>query len=331
VRAIATLLTSLAMALTALGLAFAAPGGPKRVGLELQSASGAVHIANSRDGQAVFSAAGMRPGEGVSGTVRIGNDGDIAGAFSIRPGTVQDTPGPNGGLLSGRVQLVLFDVTDVQHPVTVYAGPPAGLPAVTLGTLVPGSHRDYLFAATLPDSGLPGSDAAGDNLFQGSGLSLGFEWRATSAAEFAPAATPTPTPAPTVPPTTPTVPPTTPTVPTTPTTPTTPKVVIPTGEALADALGLPSARACVSRRKFTIRLKAPLGVGVVSATITINGKVKARVKGGKTRAPVDLRGLPMGKVKVSIATKAADGRTYKSTRTYRTCGLKKKVKPKRKH
>jgi hypothetical protein len=56
------------------------------------------------------------------------------------------------------------------------------------------------------------------------------------------------------------------------------------------------------------------------------------VKGGKTRAPVDLRGLPMGKVKVGIATKAADGRTYKSTRTYRTCGLKKKVKkPKRKH
>jgi hypothetical protein len=263
----------------------------------------------------------------VSGTVRIGNDGDIAGAFSIRPGTVQDTPGPNGGLLSGRVQLVLFDVTDVQHPVTVYAGPPAGLPAVTLGTLAAGSHRDYLFAATLPDSGLPGSDAAGDNLFQGSALSLGFEWRATSAAEFAPPSTPTSTPTPT-----PTAPTTTPTVPTTPTTPTAPKVVIPTGEALADALGLPPARACVSRRKFTIRLKAPMGAGVVSATITINGKVKARVKGGKTRAPVDLRGLPMGKVKVNIATKAADGRTYKSTRTYRTCGLKKKVKkPKRKH
>jgi hypothetical protein len=324
VRAIATLLTSLAMALAALGLAFAAPGGPKRVGLELQSASGAVHIANSRDGHAVFSAAGMRPGEGVSGTVRIGNDGDVAGAFSIRPGTVEDTPGPNGGLLSTRVQLVLFDVTDVQHPVTIYAGPPAGLAAVALGTLAPGSHSDYLFAATLPDSGLPGSAAAGDNLFQGSTLSLGFEWRATSA-PVVPTDTPTPV-------STPTVPTPTPTVPTTPTTPTTPKVVIPTGEALGDALGLPPARACVSRRKFTIRLKAPLGASVVSATITINGKVKARVKGGKTRAPVDLRGLPLGKVKVSIATKASDGRTYKSTRTYRTCGLKKKAKkPKRKH
>jgi hypothetical protein len=318
-RAIVTLLMSLAMALAALGLAFAAPGGPKRVGLELQSASGAVHIANSRDGQAVFSAAGMRPGEGVSGTVRIGNDGDAPGAFTVRPGTVEDTPGPNGGLLSTRVQLVLFDVTNVQHPVTIYAGPPAGLQAVALGTVAPGQHRDYLFAATLPDSGLPGSPAAGDNRFQGSSLSLGFEWRATSA----PSAGPTPTP--TVPPNS--LPPATPTVPNTPTTPT---GGIPTGAALADALGLPPARACVSRRKFTIRLKAPLSASVVSATIAINGKVKARVKGAKTRAPVDLRGLPMGKVKIMIATKASDGRTYKSTRTYRTCGLKKVKKPKKK-
>ena len=51
-------------------------------------------IANSRDGQAVFSAAAMRPGEGVSGTVRIGNDGDVAGRFAVRGSGVQDTAGP---------------------------------------------------------------------------------------------------------------------------------------------------------------------------------------------------------------------------------------------
>ena len=118
---------------------------------------------------------------------------------------MQDTPGPNGGLLSARVQLVLFDVTDVQHPVTIYAGPPAGLQAVALGTLAPGNHRDYLFAATLPDSGLPGSPAAGDNLFQGSALSLGFEWRATSAASAA-ADAHADRAADALPPTTPTVP-----------------------------------------------------------------------------------------------------------------------------
>jgi hypothetical protein len=319
VRAIITLLMSLAMALTALGLAFAAPGGgTKRTGFELQ-ASGAVHIANSRDGQAVFSAAAMRPGEGVSGTVRIGNDGDAAGAFSVQRGPVQDVPGPHGGLLSTRVQLVLFDVTDVQHPVTIYAGPPSGFPAVALGTIAPSQHRDYLFAATLPDTGVPGSALAGDNLFQGSSVSLGFEWRATSAPVAVtptPTATPKPTPTATPKPK--------------PVTPVKPKPVVPTGDALADALGLPSARKCVSRRKFTIHLRVPLGAKVVSSTISINGKVKARVKGGKTRAPVNLRGLPKGTVKVKIATKASDSHTYKSTRTYHTCGVKKVKKPKHK-
>jgi hypothetical protein len=308
-RAVATLVTSLAMALTALGLAFAAPGGgARRASLELLGASGAVHIANSRAGQAIFGATGMRPGEGVSGTVRIGNDGGAPGAFSVRRGSLQDVPGPRGGLLSARVNLVLLDVTDVQHPVTIYAGPPAGFQAIALGTLAPGKHRDYLFAATLPDSGVPGSAVTGDNLFQGSALSLGFEWRATSA----PVATPTPTAAPVKP-------------------KPKPPVVVPTGDALGDVLGLPSARSCVSRRKFTVRLKVPLGASVVSATITINGKVKARVKGGRTRAPVNLRGLPKGKVKVRIATRASDGRSYTSTRTYRTCGLKKAKRKRAKH
>ena len=325
-RATITLLLSLAMALTALGLAFAAPGDPKRVGLELQQASGAVHIANSRDGQAVFSAAGMRPGEGVSGTVRIGNDGDAPGAFSVRPGTVQD--------IAGTAWRPAVDARRA-GAVRRHRRPAPGHDLRGAARRPPGRRARHARARQRTGTtcsprrcrtaACPGSALAGDNLFQGSSLSLGFEWRATSTPVVP---TPTPTPMPVVP--TPTVPPTTPTTPTAPTTPTTPTVAVPTGAALADALGLPPARACVSRRKFTIRLKAPLGASVVSATITINGKVKARVKGGKTRAPVDLRGLPMGKVKVNIATKTSDGRTYKSTRTYRTCGLKKVKKPKQK-
>jgi hypothetical protein len=306
-RSTATLLLSLAMALGALGLAFAAPGPDhqKQARFRIQGATGAVHIQNSRAGQAVFNAAGMRPGEGVSGTVRIGNDGDAPGSFSVRRGGVQDVLGPNGGALSQRVELVLFDITNVHAPVTVYAGPPANFDPVTLGTFAPGKYRDYLFAATLPDGGSPGSGLLGDNRYQGSSMSLGFEWRATTTA----AATPTPTPKP-KPPTTKPKPPA--------------KPPVITGDALADALGLPPAKKCASRRKFTIKLKAPAGATVVSATITINGKVKARVSGGKTRAPVDLRGLPKGKFKVTIATRASDGKTYTSTRTYRTCGLKKK-------
>ena len=75
--------------------------------------------------------------------------------------------------------------------------------------------------------------------------------------------------------------------------------------------------------RFRIRLRTPRGTRVVSATVSINGKVRARVKRGKVRAPVDLRGLPKGKVTVRVAVKASDGRTYKGKRTYRTCAARK--------
>ena len=303
-RATATLLATLAMALTAIGLAFAVPGErPEEIRAELAAASGAVRITNSREGQAVFAAGSMRPGEGVSGRVRIGNGGDVAGRFAVRAAGVSDAPGPYGGRLSERVELVLFDVTDVHTPVTVYAGRPSQLGEIELGTIVAGGHRDYLVAMTLPEG-------SGDNLYQGSAVSLGFEWRAAAL----PAAT-TPTPTPVTPAPTP--------APVTPA-PVTPAPVTPPADPTptADELGLPPARACASRRKFTITLKAPRGLSVVSATIAINGKVKARVKGGHTKAPVDLRGLPKGRVKVKVAVKASDGKTYTATRTYRTCATK---------
>ena len=305
-RATATLLATLAMALTAIGLAFAVPGErPEEIRAELAAASGAVRITNSREGQAVFAAGSMRPGEGVSGRVRIGNGGDVAGRFAVRAAGVSDAPGPYGGRLSDRVELVLFDVTDVHTPVTVYAGRPSQLGEVELGTIVAGGHRDYLVAMTLPEG-------SGDNLYQGSSVSLGFEWRA-AALPAATTPTPTPvTPAPTPAPVTP--------APVTPA-PVTP-AADPTATPTADELGLPPARACASRRKFTITLKAPRGLSVVSATIAINGKVKARVKGGRTKAPVDLRGLPKGRVKVKVTVKASDGKTYTGTRTYRTCATK---------
>jgi hypothetical protein len=301
-RATATLLATIAMALTAFGLAFAVPGErrePARAALA--SATGAVRITNSREGQAVFTAAAVRPGEGVTGTVRIGNAGDAAGLFTVGPSGLSDIPGPNGGPLSERARLVLVDVTNVQSPATVYAGPPARLDEIALGTIVPGRHRDYMVSMTLPE-------AADDNRYQGSTLSLGFEWRAASLP-----ATPTPTPAPPAP-----VPPATAPAPVLPA-PTATPAPTPT----ADELGLPPARACASRRRFRITLRAPRRTTVVSATVAVNGKVKARVKGGRTTAPVNLRGLPKGRVKVKIAIRASDGRTYTGTRTYRTCAARR--------
>lgn len=310
-RPIATLVVSIAMALAAIGLAVAAPGGlggRELASAEIQAASGAVSIANSRAGQAVFSAAGMRPGEGVSGTVTIGNDGDRPGRFAVRATGVQDGGPPGAGKLSERVELVLFDVTDVQQPVTKYAGHPAGFAQVDLGVIAPGQEREYLFAATLPDGGMPSSDSVGDNRFQGATLSLGFEWSAANAAD-----TPTPTPTTTPPVAEPTAAPVTPTVTPGPTTPAPPAPV-----ALADALGLPAAKRCVKGGKLKLRLKAPAGAKVLSATVKVNGKVKARLKGAKARKPLSLRKLKR-KTKLAVSIKASDKRTYSASRSYKAC------------
>ncbi len=296
-RAAATLVISLVMALGAIGLAVAAPGGHRLASAEVQAASGAVTISNSRAGQAVFNAQAMRPGEGVSGTLRIGNSGDVAGNFAVRPSGLQDTPGLNGGLLSQQVQLVLFDVTDVNNAVTIFAGTPADLGQVSLGKFEPGEDRDYLFAATLPDTG-------DDNAYQGAGMSLGFEWRAGASAT--PTPTPTVTPAPTAPPS-----------PTPASTPTTPTVTPPpTVVDYSSTIGLPAANRCAKRGKLKFKVRAPRGTKVKSATVAINGKVKVRLKGSKS---VTLKKLKKT-FKVTVAVKASNGRTYRGTRVYRVCG-----------
>jgi hypothetical protein len=293
-RSATTLILSLTMAVAAVCLAVASPGREDRLAaVELERAAGALSIANSMDGHAVFSAEEMRPGHGVSGTVRIGNDGDIAGDFSVQAAGVSDAPGEFGGKLSERVELVLFDVTDVQHPDTIFAGHPADFDEVELGTFSPGEERDYLFAATLPDSG------DGDNQFQGSGMSVGFEWRATAT----PTATPTkpkPKPNPPKPKATPTPTPT-------------PPAPVP----LADALGLPPATTCVRGGKLKFKLKGPEGSKVVSATVS-GGKKKLRLKGSKVRKAITLKGLRK-RAKVKVTVKASNKRTYSASRKYRAC------------
>jgi hypothetical protein len=317
-RPIATLVISIAMALGAIGLAVAAPGGlmaadPEVASAEVQAAGGAVGIVNSHDGQAVFSVAGMRPGDVKRGTVTIGNDGDLPGRFSVQATAVTDLVGPNQGKLSERLELALFDVTNPGNPIPKFAGVPSDFGPVDIGVIAPGQERDYQFIATLPD-GVPDTD----NRFQGSSLSLGFAWSASSAVATP---TPTPTPTPTTPPPTTTPPVTTPT-PATPTpetpAPTTPAPAPTVPVVLADAIGLPATTSCVKGGKLTLRLKAPAGAKVVAVTVKVNGKTKARLKGAKASKAVSLRKLK-GTTKLAVSIKASDKRTYSAARSYKAC------------
>ncbi|MCW3010308.1 MAG: hypothetical protein JWO90_712, partial [Solirubrobacterales bacterium] len=88
----------------------------------------------------------------------------------------------------------------------------------------------------------------------------------------------------------------------------------------ASTVGLPSARRCLSRRAFTIRLRAPKGQRLRSATVTVAGKrVKVRRSGSRLVATVDLKGTPKGTRRVTVVARTTRGTLVRETRTYRTC------------
>ena len=293
-RALLPLLGSLAMALSALGLAFAAPAEERGdlAAARVAAAAGAVHVVNSREGTAVLGAHALRPGEHVTGTMRIGNDGTLAGDLVLRAGALTGTAGAGGGSLSDALQLSIIDVTAPAQPLTLYAGPPASFTEVAAGRVAVGGVRDYLLQGTLVTP--PGDD----NRFQGSELSLGLEWGATA---VPPAATPTPAPAPVTPPPAPTTP--------------TPVAPVP-AKALADLLGLPRAGTCVRAGTLRFKLRAPKGGRVLSASVAVNRKTK--VKGRKALAAITLRKLPK-RTTIAVVVKASDRKTYKASRTYAAC------------
>jgi spore coat-associated protein N len=298
------LLLNALLGLLALGLAFAAPGeGAAR--LRLAAADGALSLTNSKDGAAVFRASAMRPGDEASGSVTIGNTGTVPAALSVAPAGTQDAPGAGGGRLSDRLELLVFDVTDVQAPRTVYSGTLKTMPGVALGALPAGAQRTFLFVAKLA----PG---VGDNAFQGAALTTAFAWSATGAAvaTATPAATPVPVPAQSTPPAV-----------TSP--PAGPLGADPTGAVLgAQLFSMPSPRTCLSRRVITITVRRPRGLRFKTVTITVNRKTKVKLKGREARkikARLNLRGLPRGKVVVKIVATTTTRRKAVAKRTFHTC------------
>ena len=77
--------------------------------------------------------------------------------------------------LSGELDLRIRDVTAPGSPVVVYNGKVDALSPVALGTLTAGSSRQYEFRVFFPDAG-PGAE----NAFQGSAVSVQFDWKAVN-------------------------------------------------------------------------------------------------------------------------------------------------------
>jgi hypothetical protein len=116
----------------------------------------------------------MRPGDSVTGTVTIGNTGTLPGDLTLSTSNLVDVPGAGAGALSATLNLLIQDVTNPGSPVSVYSGTIPSMAPVSLGSLAAAASRDYSFRVLFPDTG------AGDNAYQGSSLSVRFDWTATN-------------------------------------------------------------------------------------------------------------------------------------------------------
>jgi hypothetical protein len=191
VRAL-SLLIFLALAGSATAAVLGGGGGESAAKASAVAAEGSFSIASSRDGAPIFSATEIAPGDSVSGTVEIANDGELPGELIVAQHDVEDAPGLGGGELSGRLALRIADVTAPAHPVTVYAGPLAPMPTRSAGVLEPGASRTYEFTAGLPTTGPAGGT---QNDVQGASVSVAYSWTArevTDTPEPAPPTSPAP-------------------------------------------------------------------------------------------------------------------------------------------
>jgi spore coat-associated protein N len=132
-------------------------------------ATGTLSIANT-PGSAVFSAAGLKPGDTKTGIVGITNTGSLAGTFSLKSTNVTDAAN-----LLGQIDMVVDDCgassTCASTVTTKYTGKAGGLAsAVNLGGFAGGEQHYYRFTATLP--------AATGDTFQGKTATADFTWSA---------------------------------------------------------------------------------------------------------------------------------------------------------
>jgi hypothetical protein len=146
-------------------------------------AAGTLTISNSKEGAAVLSASGLKPGNSATGTVDIENTGDLSGIFTLSRTAPVDSDGANP--LSGKLNLTIIDCGTFAagtptcgdgNDVTVYNGGTiaqmgtVGHTVNSLGTYAANDKHRYQFTVQL--------DNTAGNAYQGDTSSVEFDWAA---------------------------------------------------------------------------------------------------------------------------------------------------------
>jgi hypothetical protein len=136
-------------------------------------AAGDLSVDNDLKGAAILTANGLVPGDSATGTVQISNVGSAAGNFSLTTTNLKDTPATPP--FSGKLDLVITDITNASSPSQVYSGKLNAVGTVQLGKWTAGTSHKYKFVATFPN-GTP----AEDNQYKKASTTIDFVWNVVS-------------------------------------------------------------------------------------------------------------------------------------------------------
>ena len=168
-----------------LAIAAVASARPRDAELGRLAADGPITLASNKPGVALLQASAIKPGDSVSGTVALTNDGDRPGTLQLATTGLHDKPGTHGGRLSHVLRLRVQDLGGGTAPAETTLDRAS---TFALGSLRAKETRSYRVTATFPDGGLPPGPATGDNLQQGSSVEVALQWQITETAP--PVATP---------------------------------------------------------------------------------------------------------------------------------------------
>jgi len=128
--------------------------------------AGTLHSSNSKDGQVLVDASGIRPGQTITGTFSLTNDGTAGGTYQIFRVSLSDTPASPA--LSGALTLT---ITDTTRGVQLYSGAMNGLTMVSAGPAFGvGETRAYSVAVIFPTANaVPSLQGARSDLTLGIG------------------------------------------------------------------------------------------------------------------------------------------------------------------
>jgi spore coat-associated protein N len=143
--------------------------------------TGALTMSNDKAPGAILTLPGMKPGDSVSGTVKLQNTGTVDGVFSLTKTISAHAEGTGGGVLANKLDLTIKEGSTTLWTGKLGAAVGTPLPGVfplSLGTWTVGSTaHTYTFTVKWPNDE---ATSGVDNTFVGSSCTALFQWDAVS-------------------------------------------------------------------------------------------------------------------------------------------------------